>query len=75
MDEALIFRFYECFKKDYSNDIPNNLLGIANLTFQQVFDRADTKYSTTTASQQVPIGTNLFPSGTQLMERQGFGST
>ena len=75
MDEALIFRLYECLKKDYSNDIPNNLFGIANLTFQQVFDRADTKYSTTPASQQVPIGTNLFPSGTQLVERQGFGST
>ena len=51
-DEALILRFYKCLEDDYVKDIRDNLLGIANPTFQQVFERATKKYGKTTAAQQ-----------------------
>ena len=51
MDQALIPRFYKCLEEDYAKDIRDDLLGIANPTFQQVFERATEKYGKTTAAQ------------------------
>ena len=50
MDQVLILRFYTCLEEDYAKNIRNNLLGIANLTFQQVFECATAKYGKTTAT-------------------------
>ena len=52
MDQALILRFYEFLDEAYAKDIRNDLLGIANPTFQQVFERATPKYGKTTTAQR-----------------------
>jgi len=59
MDEALILRFYECIENDYAKDIRDDLLGIANPTFLQVFERATEKYGKTTAAQRMETRTRL----------------